>query len=101
MSSAAVRIDSSSSSAVVAPSYRPEIVRVATRIGSTACRPSAARVIARTILLRSTTSLAPLRLVTRIEVAVGGGVRSNMGVAGAGASATAASAMLAGFGDIE
>src|SRR5690606_19488140 len=89
VSSAAVRIDSSSSSAVVAPSYRPEMVRVATRIGSTACRPSAARVTARTILLRSTASLEPLRLVTRMPVAVGGGVRSKAGAAGA-AGATAA-----------
>src|SRR5690606_30659207 len=89
VSSAAVRIDSSSSSRVVAPSYRPEMVRVATRIGSTACRPSAARVTARTILLRSTASLPPLRLVTRMLVAVGGGVRSK-----AGSAATAVAAMV-------
>ena len=43
----------------------PPIVFSATRIGSTACRPSALRVTARTILLRSTVSLEPLRLVTR------------------------------------
>ncbi len=36
VSRAAVRIESSSSSDVVAPSYSPEMVRVATRIGSTA-----------------------------------------------------------------
>src|SRR5207342_3465892 len=87
VNNAAVRIDNSSSSLVVAPSYKPEIVRVATRIGSTACNPSAARVTARTILLRSTASLAPLRLVTRMVVAVGGGVRSKMGEATRSASA--------------
>src|SRR3546814_12525439 len=74
VSSAAVRIVSSSSSRVLEPSYSPEIVRVATRIGSTACRPSAQRCTARTILLRSTGSLSPLRLLTRIAGAVGGGV---------------------------
>ena len=46
MSAAAVRIDSWSSSCVVAPSYRPPMVFRATRIGSTACRPSAVRVTA-------------------------------------------------------
>ena len=79
VSSAAVRIDSSSSSRVVAPSYRPEMVRVATRIGSTACRPSQVRVTARTILLRSTGSRRPLRLVTLIVRLAAGGVRAKPG----------------------
>src|SRR3546814_1201722 len=91
VSSAAVRIDSSSSSRVLAPSYSPEIVRVATRIGSTACRPSAQRCTARTILLRSTGSLSPLRLLTRIVVAVGGGVSRKDASSCAGSVATAVS----------
>src|SRR3546814_185268 len=91
VSSAAVRFDSSSSSRVLAPSYSPEIVRVATRIGSTACRPSAQRCTARTILLRSTGSLPPLRLLTRIAVAVGGGVGRKDASSCAGSVATAVS----------
>ena len=70
-------MDSSSSSWVVAPLYRPEMVRVATRIGSTACRPSQQRCTARTILFRSTSSVVPLRLVTLMAVAVGGEVSRN------------------------
>jgi len=70
-------MDSSSSSRVVAPLYRPEMVRVATRIGSTACRPSEERCTARTILFRSTSSVVPLRLVTLIALAVGGDVNRN------------------------
>jgi hypothetical protein len=73
VSSAAVRIESSSSSLVVAPSYKPEIVRVATRIGSTACSPSAAARHRAHDLVEVDGSLAPLRLVTRMVVAVGGG----------------------------
>src|ERR1700733_6433075 len=64
MNEAAVRIDSSSSSRGVAPSYSPAMVLSATRIGSTSCRPSQQRVTARTILLTSTGSRLPLRLVT-------------------------------------
>ena len=52
-------------------------MRVATRMGSTACRPSQLRCTARTILFRSTGSWPPLRLVTLIAVAVGGGVSEN------------------------
>jgi len=70
-------MDSSSSSCVVAPLYRPEMVRVATRIGSTECRPSEERCTARTILFRSTSSVVPLRLVTLMVLAVGGDVSRN------------------------
>src|ERR1700730_2868807 len=42
------------------------MVLSATRIGSTSAMPSAQRVTARTILLRSTLSCAPERLVTRM-----------------------------------
>ncbi len=66
-----MRIDRSSSSRVVAPSASAEIVRVATRIGSTPSRPSEARAIALTILLTSTGSSAPLRFLTRMPPAVG------------------------------
>src|SRR3954471_23202774 len=65
-SSAAVWIDSRSSSSVVAPSYRPLIVFVATRNGSTVDKPVAQRSTARTILSTWTSSNAPLRLRTRI-----------------------------------
>src|SRR5690606_9517754 len=85
-SRAAVRMDSSSSSRVLAPSYRPEMVRVATRIGSTGCRPSQQRVTARTILFRSTGSRRPLRLVTVMPALAGGGVSWKGGASGAGAS---------------
>jgi hypothetical protein len=66
--SAAVRMDSWSSSVVVAPSYRPLIVLVATRIGSTSARSPAQRSTARTILLTSTGSVSPLRLRTVMTV---------------------------------
>ncbi|MNV55071.1 hypothetical protein D3C71_1472940 [compost metagenome] len=59
------------------------MVRVATRIGSTECRPSQQRWMARTILFRSTGSVLPLRLVTLMAVAVGGGVSSKPASAGA------------------
>jgi hypothetical protein len=62
----AVRIDRSSSSRVVAPSASAEMVRVATRIGSTPSRPSEARAMALTILLTSTGSSSPLRFLTRM-----------------------------------
>ena len=65
---AAVRIDNSSSSLVVAPSASADIVRVATRIGSTPISPSAQRATAFTILLTSTSSRSPFRLRTRIVV---------------------------------
>jgi hypothetical protein len=86
VSSAAVRIESSSSSAV-----RGAVVQAGDRAGGDAHRLDrvqafGARVTARTILLRSTGSLAPLRLVTRMVVAVGGGVRSKEGAIGASAS---------------
>ena len=68
MKAADVRMESSSSSSVVAPSHRPEMVRVATRIGSTPPRPSAHRSTARTILLTSTGSRSPLRLRTLMVV---------------------------------
>src|SRR5690606_15591293 len=55
--------------------------------GSTAYRPSAARCTARTILLRSTGSRRPLRLVTVIDSAVAGGVNSNCGGDGGAAAA--------------
>src|SRR3546814_6285598 len=60
-------------------------------LGSTACRPSAQRCTARTILLRSTGSLPPLRLLTRIAVAVGGGVSRKDASSCAGSVATAVS----------
>ena len=66
MRPAAVRIDSSSSSRVVAPSARAEIVLVATRIGSTPGRPSAQRATAFTILFTSTSSKSPFRFLTRM-----------------------------------
>jgi hypothetical protein len=72
--SAAVWIDSRSSSAVVAPSYRPLIVRVATRIGSTSARSPHTRSTARTILLTSTDSLSPFRFRTLMVVRVGASV---------------------------
>src|SRR5262245_31338847 len=60
----------------------------ATRIGSTSARPSQLRVTARTILLTSTGSRAPLRLVTRICVRLeGGAVRLKEGCRGACAGA--------------
>ncbi len=49
----------------------------ATRSGSTPCRPSALRVTARTILLTSTVSWPPLRLVTCIVAGLCGGVSAN------------------------
>src|SRR5690606_36118677 len=55
-------------SLVVAPSYRPLIVLVATRNASTSSRPTQQRLTARTILLTSTGSRCPLRLVTRMVV---------------------------------
>ncbi|MCR6702870.1 MAG: hypothetical protein NVV68_17750 [Dokdonella sp.] len=68
----------------------------ATRIGSTACRPSAVRVTARTILLTSTASVEPLRLVTRICAGLCGGVSAKScrlpPVFGAGAVAEKGSA---------
>ena len=67
---------SSSRSIVVAPSWRPLIVRVATRIRSTRSRPRAARPTARTILLTSTGSSVPSRLRTRIVLARPHGVSS-------------------------
>ena len=69
MSPAAVRIDSSSSSRVVAPSARAAIVRVDTIIGSTPRSPSDARATALTILFTSTGSSMPLRFRTRMLVA--------------------------------
>ena len=71
MSPAAVRIDRSSSSRVVAPSASAEMVRVATRMGSTPSKPSDALAIELTILLTSTGSSAPLRFFTRMPPAVG------------------------------
>jgi len=66
---------------VVAPSYRPLMVFVATRNGSTSDRSVAHRSTARTILLTSTSSRSPLRLRTCIctrrpacTSVVGGGV---------------------------
>ncbi len=56
---------------MVAPSASAEIVRVATRIGSTPSSPSEARAMAFTILLTSTGSSAPLRFLTRMPPAVG------------------------------
>jgi hypothetical protein len=58
----------SSSSFVVAPSYKPPMVLVATRSASTCPRPAQQRPTARTILLTSTGSSAPLRLRTRMVV---------------------------------
>ncbi len=52
------------------------MVRVATRIGSTACRPVQQRCTARTILFRSTSSRLPLRFVTVIAMGPSGGARS-------------------------
>jgi hypothetical protein len=64
----AVWIESWSSSRVVAPSYKPLIVRVATRIGSTSFKPALQRCTARTILLTSTGSKVPARFFTRMRV---------------------------------
>ena len=58
---------------MVAPSYSPLMVRVATRIGSTSSRSVATRWTARTILLTSTSSESPLRLRTCMVTRVGGG----------------------------
>ena len=66
ISQAAVWIDTSSSSRVVAPSYRPPMVRLATRMGSTWVRPAQQGCTARTILLTSTASEEPLGLPTCI-----------------------------------
>ena len=63
-------MDSSSSWRVVAPSARAEMVRVATRIGSTPRRPSEHEATELTILLTSTGSYSPLRLRTRMPMAV-------------------------------
>ena len=65
---AAVLIDNSSSSLVVAPSARADIVRVATRMGSTPIRPSAHRATALTILFTSTSSRSPFLFRTLIVV---------------------------------
>ena len=66
MKPAAVLIESSSSSSVVAPSLKPEMVRVATRIGSTPSRPTLQRSTARTILFTSTGSKSPFLFLTFI-----------------------------------
>src|SRR3984957_12725542 len=80
MKEEAVRIDNSSSSRVVAPSYRPAMVFKATRIGSTSAMPSQQRVTARTILFTSMGSCAPERFVTLIGGrGDGGGFRLNSG----------------------
>ncbi len=84
--SAAVWIESRSSSTVVAPSNRPLIVLVATLNGSTSSRSRAQRSTARTILFTSTSSRSPLRLRTciwcrRIGAAPRGGVSSTCTVA--------------------
>src|SRR5450432_1065347 len=73
MNEDAVRIDSSSSSRVVAPSYSPAMVLSATRMGSTSGMPSLQRLTARTILLTSIGSCAPERLVTRMGLRGAGG----------------------------
>src|SRR5882757_6695201 len=76
----AVRIDSSSNSRVVAPSYSPAMVLSAIRMGSTSGMSSQQRATARTILFRSTGSRRPDRLVTRIGLrGAGGGFRSKAG----------------------
>ena len=56
VSAAAVWIDSSSSSFVLAPSYRPEIVFVATSRASTRVSPAQQRPTALTIFSRRTGS---------------------------------------------
>src|SRR5579883_2120085 len=66
--SAAVWMERLSSSLVVAPSYRPPMVLVATLSTSTLGRSWPQRATARTILLTSTGSSAPLRLRTCIVV---------------------------------
>ena len=73
MKEEAVRIESSSSSRVVAPSYKPAMVFKATRIGSTSAMPSQHRVTARTILFTSMGSCAPDRLVTCMVARAEGG----------------------------
>lgn len=67
---------------MVAPSYKPLIVRVAMRIGSTCAKPSQVREIALTILLRSTDSKPPLRFRTCIPVVVGSAVELEVGACG-------------------
>jgi hypothetical protein len=67
ISSAAVWMESWSSSSVVAPSYRPLMVLVATRSGSISDRSSARRATAATMRVTSTGSRSPLRLRTRIS----------------------------------
>ena len=66
MNAAAVRMANSSSSTVVAPSQRPLMVRVATRMQSTPSSPALQRSTRRTILVTSTGSRLPSRLRTRM-----------------------------------
>src|SRR5262245_48167373 len=66
ISEAAVWMESRSSSLVVAPLYRPPMVLLATRIALTESSPAQQRSTARTILLTSAGSSAPLRLRTCI-----------------------------------
>src|ERR1700761_1590046 len=66
ISEAAVWIEIESSSRVDAPSKRPPIVLLATRIASTCGSPAQQRSTARTILFTSTGSRVPLRLRTCI-----------------------------------
>ena len=82
MSDAAVRMESSSSSRVVAPSYSPLMVRVATRSGSTLSSPPEERSTARTIFITSAGSSPPFRLRTCIvvDVAASGGTCSGASV---------------------
>ena len=68
MRDAAVRMESSSSSRVVAPSYSPLMVRVATRSGSTLSSPPDDRSTARTIFITSAASSPPFRLRTCMVV---------------------------------
>jgi hypothetical protein len=80
MNDEAVRMDSSSSSRVVAPSYKPAMVFRAIRMGSTSGMPSQQRVIARTILFKSMGSCRPERLVTRMGTrGAGGGFKLKAG----------------------
>ena len=67
---------------VLAPSASAEMVRVATRIGSTPSRPSDARAMALTILLTSTGSSAPLRLRTRMPPDTGAALPPAWALAG-------------------
>ena len=80
MSDAAVRMESSSNSLVVAPSYSPLMVRVATRSGSTLSSPPEERSTARTIFITSAGSSPPFRLRTCmvVDAAASAGVCSGV-----------------------